>query len=199
MKNLLASFIFFVSLSIAAEGQHAEPQLLKGPVNWEFERFSLPPSFAPDIHYEGGEELRFAPGFSKKDSATYFTYAFVAQLDNITAISQNEISDYLLIYYKGLCGIVAKDRKLEIDTNKISASVERKTSTTANETIYNASVNIFGVFADGAPVKLNMEIKVLINGAAKKTYLVFITSPRDKNDQVWKKLYEIQEEFTIPN
>jgi hypothetical protein len=60
-------------------------------------------------------------------------------------------------------------------------------------------VNVFGVFADGAPVKLNMEIKVLMNPAAKKTYLIFIASPREKTDAIWKKLYEIQKRFTIPN
>jgi len=59
-------------------------------------------------------------------------------------------------------------------------------------------MNLFGVFADGAPVKLNMEIKVLINTAAQKTYLVMITSPRDKKDPVWKDLYRVQKEFRIP-
>jgi hypothetical protein len=29
--------------------------------NWQFERFVLPPEFAPDIPYNGAEELRFHP------------------------------------------------------------------------------------------------------------------------------------------
>jgi hypothetical protein len=76
--------------------------------------------------------------------------------------------------------------------------VEKKKGT-GNEIIYNATVNAFGVFADGAPVKLNMEVKVLENTPAKKTYLIFIASPREKTDVVWKKLYEIQKGFTILN
>ena len=67
------------------------------------------------------------------------------------------------------------------------------------ETIYNASANIFGVFADGAPVKLNLEVKVLINTARKKTYLLFIVSPREKTDAIWKTLYQIQKEFSLPD
>lgn len=199
MKNLLSFLTFVVSLSFAARAQDHKPELLHEPANWEFERFTLPPAFAPGITYKGAEELRFAPGMFNKDSAAYFTYAFVAQLDNVTAVSQSDIHDYLLKYYKGLCSITAKDRKLVIDTAQITANVEKKKGIPANETIYNASVNIFGVFADGAPVKLNMEVKVLLDAAAKKTYLIFITSPREKTDPVWKKLYEIQKKFAIPN
>jgi hypothetical protein len=199
MKNLLAFLIFMVSLTISAKSQEAKPQLLKEPANWAFERFALPPGFAPGFPFKGVEELRFSPGMFNKDSATYFTYAFVAQLDNVTSISQNDIRDYLLKYFKGLCSSTAKDRKLVIDTAQIVVTIEKKKGTAANEIIYNASLNVFGVFADGAPVKLNMEVKILANTPAKKFYLIFIASPREKTDAVWTKLYEIQKEFIIPN
>ncbi len=198
MKNFLLSLAFIFSLSLAAQDQQVKPQLLKEPADWSFERFELPPSFAPGFPYKGAEELRFSPGMFKKDSATYFTYAFVAELDNTVSISQNNISDYLLNYFRGLCSVTAKDRKLVIDTTKISVSVEKKKGTPGNETIYNASLNVFGVFTDGAPVKLNAEVKVLMNDAAKKAYLVFIISPREKTHAIWKKLYTIQKDFTIP-
>ena len=198
MKNLLSALII-VSGTIAAQSQENKPQLLPEPTGWAFERFELPPSFAPGISYKGVEELRFSPGMFKKDTVTYFTYAFVAQLDNVTAISQNDIGDYILKYFRGLCSNVAKDRKLIIDTAQITATIEKKKSIPASEIIYNATANIFGVFADGAPVKLNMEVKVLRNAVGKKIYLMFIVSPLEKTDAVWKKLYEIQKEFTIPN
>ena len=196
--NKLLLFLFIVSFSIQVRSQEIKPQLLPGPANWAFERFELPPSFAPGIPYKGVEELRFSPGMFKKDSATYFTYAFVAQLDNVTTISQDDVKDYLLKYFKGLCSSVAKDRKLVIDTGMIAVTVEKKKEIPVSEIIYNASVNMFGVFADGAAVKLNMEVKVLMDAAAKKIYLIFIASPREKTDAVWKKLYEIQKKFTIP-
>lgn len=196
MKNLLALLIG-VSVSIAEVSQEQTSKLLKVPADWAFERFTLPPTFAPTIPYQGVEELRFAPGMFNKDTATYFAYAFVAQLDNVITISQSDITDYLLKYYKGLCSSVAKDRSLVIDTTKITATVEKKKG--IPEIIYNASVNLFGVFTDGAQVKLNMEVKVLSNAAIKKTYLIFIASPREKTDAVWKKLYEIRQAFVIPN
>lgn len=194
MKNLF--LIFIVSLSFLAAAQEHTPQLLKEPANWEFERFALPPAFAPAITYKGAEELRFAPGMFNKDSVAYFTYAFAVQLDDVTGISQNDVRNYLLNYYKGLCNVTAKDRNLVIDTSQITAALEKKKDTP--ETIYNASMNIFGVFVDGAPVKLNLEVKVLVAAAAKKTFLVVIASPREKSDAVWKTLYRIQKDFKIP-
>ena len=199
MKYLHAAFIFIVSLSASAQTEEAKPQFLKEPADWAFERFTLPPSFEPAFPYKGVEELRFAPGMFKKDSATYFTYAFVAQLDNVTAFSQDDTRDYLLRYFKGLCSSVAKDRKLVIDTALITVAVEKKKGLPTTETIYTASLNIFGVFVDGASVKLNAEVKILINTVAKNACLIFITSPREKNDAIWKMLYKIQKEFTISN
>ena len=199
MKNLSGLLISISLFSIAVQGQEHKPELLKEPAGWEFEKFTLPPQFAPSIPYKGVEELRFAPGMFKKDTRTYFTYAFVAELENVTAVSRADLRSYLLKYYKGLCAATAKDRKLDIDTSQITVSVEKKMGAPANETIYDAVLNIFGIFADGAVVNLNMEIKVMVNAAAKKTYILFITSPREKKDPVWKDLHAVQKSFVIPH
>ncbi len=199
MKNVVATFILSITMSHAAHAQQATPQLLKEPATWQFERFTLPPSFAPGIPYKGAEELRFSPGMFNKDSADYFTYAFVAQLDNTTTISQDNIRNYLLSYFKGLCSGTANDRKLVVDASKIKVSLEKKKNTTGKEVIYNVLLDVFGVFTDGAPVKLNMEVKVLMNSAANKTYLIFIASPHAKTYESWHKLYKIQKDFTVPD
>jgi len=192
MKSLLASFILCVAFLSSTKGQENKPQLLREPATWQFERFALPPVFAPTILYKGVEELRFAPGMFKKDSLDYFTYVFVAQIDNVIAISPADIRNYLLSYYRGLCSATAKDRKLSIDTAQINAVVIKNEDAPAKETVYNATVNLFGVFADGAPVKLNMEINVIGNAPARRTYLFFIASPRDKKEPLWNELYAIR-------
>ena len=42
-----------------------------------------------------------------------------------------------------------------------------------------------------------MEIKVLQNKKTEKTYLLFIVSPREKTNGVWKQLYAIQHYFAV--
>jgi len=195
MKKTIVIASIIMSEVLFAQNQTA--QLLKQPQNWQFERFTLPPEFAPNIPYKGVEELRFSPGMFVKDSASYFTYAFVAELDNINSISQDNIKDYLLEYFKGLCSSTAKQGKLSIDTSKIDVAIEKKQKAGA-DAFYDGTLDIFGVFADGAPVKLNVEIKVMSDKATSKIYLVFIGSPLNKSDEVWAKLRSIQNNFTIP-
>ena len=197
MRNIMAVLLFLTSISFTAKSQDAKAEFLKEPLTWSFERFPLPPVFSPDFPYKGVEELRFAPGMFNKDSSGYFSYAFVAQLDNTIAITQSELKNYLLVYFKGLCGSTAKERHLSIDTSQITVSIEKKNNVPPGVTIYNALLNVFGVFADGAPVTLNAEIKVLNNTNAKNSYLVFIASPHKKTDDIWKQLYKIQSDFTM--
>jgi hypothetical protein len=201
MKYLYLTLTLLISTSIVTNSQENKPEILLGPANWEFERFPLPPAFAPQITYKGFEELRFAPGMFNKDSANYFTYAFVAQIDTLTKISENDVKNYLVYYFKGLCSSTAKDRKLTIDSTQISATVNKiKKTGSENWTRYDGTVNLFGVFADGAPVKLNMDISVANNQAGKKTYIFFLASPRVRNDAVWKQLYKIRDKgFEIVN
>jgi len=177
MKNEV-TLVFLFLLSLAVKGQDTKAVFLKEPSAWEFERFPLPPTFSSNFPYKGVEELRFSPGMFKKDAPDYFSYAFVAQLDNTSSISQQEVKEYLLSYFIGLCASTAKQRKLSIDTSLIKVSIEKKTKTSADAVIYNAVMDVFGVFADGAPVTLNAEIKVLNDPKAKRTYLLFITSPK---------------------
>ena len=196
MKKITIILFWAIAFSNVLSAQQQTPELLKQPANWQFEKFKLPPVFTPGFHYKGYEELRFSPGMFVKDSITYFTYAFAAELDSIHSISQNDIRNYLLDYFKGLCSSTAKDRHLLIDTSKITVATERK-KTTEKEVIYNAVLNIFGVFADGAPVKLNMEVKFLNDKTASKIYLLFIASPLDKNNGIWQQLYTIQKNFSL--
>lgn len=197
MKRIV-TLIFASCLFFQIQAQETKPQFLKEPANWEFERFPLPPGFAPHFGYKGVEELRFAPGMFKKDTVDYFTYAFVAQLDSVTSFSASQLQDYLYVYFKGLCSSTALNRKLIIDTSKITAVVSSKSRKTNGGVIYDCTLNVFGVFADGAPVRLNAEVKVMTDQQAQKTYLVFITSPLEKANAVWKELYAIQNRFVIP-
>jgi len=197
MKNEI-TLVFLFLLSLAVKGQDTKAVFLKEPSAWEFERFPLPPAFSSNFPYKGVEELRFSPGMFKKEAPDYFSYAFVAQLDNKPSISQQEVKEYLLNYFKGLCASTAKQRSLSIDTSLVKVSIEKKSKTSANAALYNAVMNVFGVFADGAPVTLNAEIKVLNDPKAKRTYLIFITSPKEKTDSIWQQLYAIQKAFAIP-
>jgi hypothetical protein len=212
MKIIAITFTCLMIITNNAKAQNAKPEYLKAPASWQFERFALPPSFATAFPYKGVEELRFSPGMFNKDSSDYFSYAFVARLDNAGSFTQEEVRNYLLVYFKGLCANTARQRNLSIDTSQITVSTEEgvrvtnpsqtqgsleKTSSNNGPITYNAVLKIFGVFSDGAPVTLNAEIKVLNNSKDQKTYLVFIASPQNKTNFIWQQLYAIQKDFSV--
>jgi hypothetical protein len=172
-----------------SDAQNKDPELLKEPAGWTFEKFQLPPVFAPSFPFHGFEELRFSPGMFTKTAHDYFTYAFAASLDHTTTFTKADLARYLDLYFKGLCFATARDRKLTVDTSQIKVRVLGQNNK------YTAIANIFGVFADGAPVTLNMEIKVIPDTPASKTFLVFIASPNPATDEVWKQLHAISNSF----
>jgi hypothetical protein len=197
MKKVSLFLLSFLSLLAAAHAQ-PKPVLLPAPSDWQFEQFALPPTFAPTVRYKGLEELRFSPDMFKKDAPNYFTYIFSARFDNTTGVSPADISDYLLTYFKGLCSKTAADRKLPpVDTSAITVAIAPKESAGAAG-IYSITLDAFGVFTDGAPITLNMEVKVLPDTAMARVYLLFIVSPLPKTAPVWQQLHDLQKSFVVP-
>jgi hypothetical protein len=102
MKNLL----FILSLvTLTAFGQRADvavPYDLPIPAGWGTEKISFPINFAPSIEYKGVEEIRFMPNWSKKDSADYWSYAFVWYLEGTVVFEPSIIEEKMKIYYEGL-------------------------------------------------------------------------------------------------
>jgi hypothetical protein len=197
MKKTSLFLLSFLSFLVAAHAQ-PKPVLLPAPTDWQLEQFSLPPIFAPTVPYKGMEELRFSPDMFKKDAPNYFTYIFAARFDNTRSVSLTDISSYLLTYFKGLCSKTAADRKLSpVDTNAITVAIAPKRSA-GTARIYSITLHAFGVFTDGAPVTLNMEVKVLQDPAVARVYLLFIVSPQPKTAPVWEQLYDLQKRFVVP-
>lgn len=85
-------FIFLIYSVLSATAQSG-PSLLTAPANWQFEQFSLPPDFAPAVKYHGHEELRFSPGWDKKEATDYFTIIWGFRFDDTKNISQADITN----------------------------------------------------------------------------------------------------------
>src|SRR5882757_1447852 len=102
------------------------PYTLPTPEGWRTERMTFPLGFAKDLEYQGHEDLRFAPGMFKADAADYFSYAFVLWIDGKMSFEAKSLEQDLLKYYKGLCGSVAKGKKLDLDLSKIVIEVTKQ-------------------------------------------------------------------------
>ncbi len=161
----------------------------ESPADWRAERFEFPLEFAPDIALEGIEELRFAPGMFEPGSPTHWTYLFGldlrgpdgAELDVDAAF----LEDFLLRYYRGLCGSVAGARGLELDVERVRAEV------TGGGARFQAEVELFDAFAEGTPLALAIEL--LVHPRPTSVELLGLAAPKGAAAEVREELVALGE------
>lgn len=196
---LIFSIAFLLTLKLTIIKGQDQSTILNSPTEWKFEKIDFPPEFAPDLNYEGLEEIRFAPGMFDAASESYFTYAFVVAIDNMDKFQQSEMMGFLYKYYRGLCKAVAEDKKMEVDVSKIFATVRMYDTSNKFRQDYKAQVNFFDAFTNGQEVKLNMDIQVFRKKKCQKIFIVALVSPKLFNEPLWTELYQIRNNTAIPD
>lgn len=190
MTNTCLSFVL---AAIAAEPSPA-PELLPTPADWRFERIDFPLPFAPELKYKGFEELRFAPGMFKPETDTYFTYIFAMKITDDAALDAGALQTLLETYFRGLCGAVAKDKKLDIDTSKISSQVRAEQTETQGARHFRGTVETIDAFVTGKPLTLNVEMMVIDMGPTDHRIFAAL-SPKPTDSPVWKQLRTFMDQF----
>ncbi len=88
---------------------------LAAPTGWGGETIALPPGFAPDMKLQGSEHIRFAPGMMKPESDSFFSYAFVFDLQPQPIVTETVVKEEFLKYYRGLCKAVLNGKLPDVD------------------------------------------------------------------------------------
>lgn len=191
---MTTSSLCFLLAMVVVEPQPKVESMLPSPSDWRFERIDFPLSFAPELKYQGHEELRFAPGMFQPDSDTYFTYIFAMKItDNIT-LDAPALQSLLETYFRGLCRTVAKEKKFDIDVSKVSAQVQAVQSDVQSGKGFHATIESFDPFVTGKPLKLNLEMIVL--DLSPTDHRIFAAvSPQPDDSPVWKQLRAMKDQF----
>lgn len=174
---------------------------LKG---WGKETIKLPAPFAPDMKWQGIEELRFAPDWMKADSETFFSYALLFWLPDTQKTDPKTLERELLAYYQGLAKAVLASKNQEPDVKGFTMTV-KETSAKAGKRSSGEEVSSFvgelkwtEPFTTGKPQTLRMEIHTW-HCVKHKSHCVFIcASPQPEVAQVWKSLREIRDGCVHP-
>lgn len=181
--------------------QDADPYTLKAPEKWMKERLPFPLTFAPDLDHKGWEDLRFAPGMFKAEADDFFSYAFVFWLEGKVTVDAASLEKDLLKYYKGLCGSVAKGRKLDVDLSKVSTKVAKQekngTLAGAEADVFHGRIEWIEPFVTGKAQTLHLEIWSRPADAQKRTCVFAGVSPKEKTAPIWETLRKIQGDFSI--
>jgi len=185
------SLTYCLLLLFATLPLQAEPEF-QFKTDWRGERIELPPGFAPELGWNGVEEIRFAPGMFEPGTESFFSYVLVFLLEEGSDVSPESIQREVLTYYQGLAKAVMGNTNRPVDTSQFDFALgDPKTS--GDTTEFTGQLNWVEPFATQQPQKLNLEISLWKH--LKQPALFFSVSPQPADHAIWTKLREIREDF----
>jgi len=188
-KVIYIAMILFALNSVIAQSEKSDSLILNAPEDWRTEIIPFPLSFAPEISFEGIEDIRFAPGWAKKESPTFWTYAFVWHLDKDPALDARKIEITLEVYFDGLMKNVAANGKEVSEIPKTSCLFIEDPN---NPSTYIGKIKVHDAFFVKDIITLKVMATVINCSEQNKFNTVFHISPKDFEDQVWEQLAQIR-------
>lgn len=171
------------------------PYHLSIPKDWGVEKFTIPISFAPEIHYKGVEDIRFAPGWAKKESEEYWTYSFLWYLDGKIEINKSLLEDHLKVYYDGLLRVNSDSATLANEKPTPTKTSFRKIAADKDDLeTYQGSIEKKD-FISRNSITLNCKIHLKYCNEDNKTAIYFELSPKPFAHNNWVNLNYIWMEF----
>ena len=187
MTRPLRSTLAALALAATAPFQTRPELLPEAPPGWRFERLDFPLSFAPELTYDGFEELYFAPGMFEPDSDSYFSYVLAMRLEEDVAVDEELLTQLLETYYRGLCRALGEGRQLERDPAAVVATVHH------DGRVFVSSVEMVDPFVTGEALDLRLELSV--RAGARHTELLALASPLPLDAPIWNELRGVQERW----
>lgn len=206
MKSLLVITLGLISTSLI--GQNAlnkvdintwkPPYNLVLPSGWTSERFFIPFDFAPNIPYKGVADVRFAPGWAKRTSADYWSYAYLWWLEGKPKINAASLQKNLTAYYSGLVAKNINSRHI-IPSQVIPTTVILKKITSSvinNRQLYSGTITMLDYMTQKS-IKLNCLIHVTTDNKQNFTAVIVELSPNSVDHIIWQQLHAIQGSFSV--
>lgn len=194
--------IFTITLLIAGAilaADEPSPAKLAAPAEWGGETIQLPPGFAPEMKLKGSEHIRFAPGMMDPESDTFFSYAFVFELEPMPELTEAAVKEEFLKYYRGLCKSILKGKLPHVDPSKFTLELQRAKSdaattpddtTTVMPVLYTGTLDWVEPFATKKPQTLNLDIQTWTRN--DRNFIFACVSPQATDAAIWKQLHKIR-------
>ncbi len=175
---------------------------LAAPAEWGGETIQLPPGFAPEMKLKGSEHIRFAPGMMDPKSDTFFSYAFVFELEPMPELTEAVVKEEFLTYYRGLCKAVLNGKLPDVDPLKFTLELQRAKSdatTTPDDTTtimpahYTGTLEWVEPFATKKAQTLNLDIQTWTS--SDRSFIFACVSPQARDAAIWKQLHKIRSDY----
>ena len=190
MKPIATLFALFIASNFCITGvlgQETESRaILKAGDDWGKEIIVFPIEWAPKLHLEGFEELRFSPGWSSLENEHYWSLVMAWKIDTTNPLSLQELEYNLEAYFDGL--MHPNHWATQFPEPIVLFSNETGNSTPFQ---FRGKMKFFDGFHTGNVITVNILGEQHLNAEAKQSILIFRMSPQPITHTVWQGLGEI--------
>ena len=179
----------------AAPADEPLPFTLPVPDGWRTETIPFPLEFAPELDYEGLEELRFSPGMFNAESEDFWSYGFVWWVPLVTKIDAESLSSDLETYFRGLSRAVAASNGFDASQATYRATMDAVTSGDGGHPVFRGEAETLDAFVTREQVKLNVRVELVACPQQQRLAALFELSPQPAEHEVWKVLAQIRGGF----
>jgi len=195
MKKLFIFAVILFSVSLRTDAQKPV-YILAEPAGWNKEIMTFPIDFAPEVNYQGLEDIRFAPGWGNDKNDQFWCYTFVWWLDNSPVFDENKLATDMEEYFTGLANSVLKSKNKTVENlPKTLATFKKDKSDNKNVKVYKGKINMYDAFVTFKPITLNIKTYILVCKDKNKTAVFFEMSPQNFKHEIWKELDKIYRDF----
>lgn len=192
--HLHTTAILMIVISASALLAEESPKL-PVPKEWRIEDTSYPPPWAKTLPWKGRLQLRFPPGFFKKNDDYFWSYPIFYWLEGDVLASEKDLERALRAYDAGLYGgqFAAADINIEIGEGK-------KRKGAVGVTDRSVTFHGFDPFVTKRPQTTYLRISRQYCAKSDRTAILILRSPRQFNeeDAVWKQLLAFRQHVDCP-
>lgn len=191
-KKLCISLLLLNCLSSSFSQETYPNELFKtDSTTWIKEIIKFPLGFAPNINYQGFEDLRFVKaGWGKMNHPEFWSYAFGWYIQTNKKPTQKDIEHNIKLYYDGLMQAVNKEPTFTVPETIASFSKKGKNK-------FIGTIKTHDSFYTKKIITLNTLVEI-VHCTKQNTYvLLFRVSVQDFSHGVWQKLNSLKMEKSI--
>ena len=183
-KIIIISLLLNCSISTFGQ-KNEEVNLIQVDSTWGKEIIQVPFWFAPEINYKGYEDIRFAKGWEKINSAGFWTLVFAWNINLKNKPTAKFFEDNLKLYFDGLMKVVNEDSLLIIPKTKVFFKEEKQRN---GITTFTGTLETYDAFTTKKIITLNATIESYYCEKTKTYIPLFRFSPRDFKHTSWDVL-----------
>ncbi|WP_298761206.1 hypothetical protein [uncultured Psychroserpens sp.] len=188
-KAVLIIGLLLYSFSINAQ-EEQEKGVFVSDTTWLKEIIKFPLGFAPEIKYEGYEDLRFAKKWRDKDHPDFWCYTFVWHIKGIQKFTAKDLEEQMGFYYDGLMKAVNKKKDFEVP--KTTTLIINTKENGYDNADFVGKLNVYDAFNTQKMITLNLLAKVYNCEENNTSNISFRLSPQDFEGHIWEKFKDIE-------